>query len=86
MKKLILLFAVVAFIGVLTVPAYSIITINSTVVLDDPPKTVEVNKAKTEKTAKKETAKKEASKADCEKTKSCDKATKTACCSQGKKK
>ncbi len=81
MKKVFLFLAIVAFVTVIAVPTYSVITINSSVVLDDPPKTKEVTKKeadkKEDKTAKKETKSKEDCATKC--------ATKTSCCSKDKK-
>ena len=83
MKKLFLFLAIVAFFGVLAVPSYSVVTINSSVVLDDPPKTKEVTKKETAKKEKKK-AKKVTVEKDCEKVCS-EKITKSCCSSKSKK-
>lgn len=82
MKKLLVILAVVAFVGVMAVPAHSFVTNNPTIVLDDPPKTKEVKTTdKDEKKATAETKEAKKKSGDCS-----DKMATKSCCSKDKKK
>lgn len=83
MKKVFLFIAVVAFLGIIAVPTYSVITINSSVVLDDPPKTKEVTEKETVKDENKKCEKK-SDKENCKKV--CSKEITKSCCSSKNKK
>ncbi|NOZ47833.1 MAG: hypothetical protein GXO79_13795 [Chlorobi bacterium] len=93
MKKLLLSIAVIAFIGIISVPVDSFATTNPTVVLDDPPTSKEANSTKTTTETTKETTQENATKSTekdaCKKDYSKDNCkkdmSKSSCCKKDKK-